>query len=414
MRYTAASLALLAFLTSTIAVAAASEENDYVGNLTGGWGGARGALAARGIDAELVYTFDYMANVKGGIKKGSRGLDNFDAVFSIDGEKLAGASGLSGKIYLLNNNGGKPDAALVGSAQGINNIEVPKATHKLYEAWLQQNLFADRVSILAGLYDLNSEFYVTDSSALFIHSTYGIGTEFSQSGLNGPSIFPTTSLAARIRVQPTQSLYMQAAIFDGAPGAPDDLKGTQIEFNDGEGALFVAEAGYTPAGGKLAFGAWVYSDKFPDQLALNASGTPQSRYSQGVYLIGERNIFREAGSEDQGLTGFARIGWADADVNQIDMAWSTGIVYTGLVPSRDAGQLGLAVSGAQNGGKFKRLNRLAGSPVKSAETAFELTYSDNITPWLSLQPDMQYIVNPGTDPTLDDALILGGRLTLTF
>ena len=361
-----------------------------------------------------MYTVDYMANVKGGVNTGSRGLDNFDAIFSFDGGKLLGAQGLTGRVYLLNNNGGKPDAGLVGSAQGINNIEVAKATGKLYEAWLQQNLFADRLSVLGGLYDLNSEFYVTDSSGLFIHPTYGIGTDFSQSGQNGPSIFPATSLAVRIKVQPAQNLYLQAAIFDGAPGATDDLKGTQIEFNNGEGALFAAEAGYSDPHGKLAIGAWAYSDKFPDHVALNASGSPEKKRSQGFYLIGEQQIFQEAGSENQGLRAFARIGWADPDVNQFDYAWSAGAVYTGLIPTRDAGQLGLALSHAHNAPKFRRMNRLAGTPVKSGETAFELTYSDNLTPWLSLQPDVQYIVDPGTDPVRDDAVIVGGRLTLTF
>ncbi len=377
-------------------------------------GGARTSLSAHGVDFEIVYKLDYMANVAGGIHKGSRGLDNLDAVFSFDGEKLLGANGLSGQIYLLNNNGGEPNADLTGSAQGINNIEVAKATGKLYQAWLQQNFLDDRLSILAGLYDLNSEFYVTDSSGLFIHPAYGIGTDFSQSGQNGPSIFPTTSLGARIKIQPVPDIYLQAAIFDGAPGAPDDLKGTQIEFNDGEGALFVVEAGFTPTNGKLAIGAWVYSDKIPDHLDVNTSGNLRNKRSQGLYIIGERNIFREAGTQDQGLAAFARIGWADADVNQLDTGWSTGIVYTGLIPGRDAGQLGVGVSGVHNAGKFRRLNRLAGMPVKSDETAFELTYSDNLTPWLSVQPDIQYIVNPGTDPSRDDAVIVGGRVTLTF
>ena len=58
--------------------------------------------------------------------------------------------------------------------------------------------------------------------------------------------------------------------------------------------------------------------------------------------------------------------------------------------------------------------RLNGTPSESFETGFELTYSDNLTPWLAIQPDVQYILNPGTDPAADNALLLGTRLTLTF
>lgn len=386
--------------------------------LTGDWGGARAALANSGIELEAVYKLDLVSNLDDGIKDGARGLDNLDVIFSFDGEKLFGAKGASSQIYILNNNGSQPDADLVGSAQGINNIEVAETTTKLYEAWIQQNLFDDKLSILGGLYDLNSEFYLTDSSGLFIHPTYGIGTDFSQSGLNGPSIFPSTSLAARVLVRPVQGFYLQAAVLDGAPGAPDDPEGTQIEFNNGEGALFAAEAGFIPGNdapnGKLALGAWVYSDKFPDQLNADADGNPIKERSQGLYVIAERKIYTQASGEGKGLTIFGRIGFADNDVNQFDYAWSAGLVYTGLIPTRDAGQLGLAVSGAHNSGKFKTANALAATPVDNAETAYELTYSDNLTPWLALQPDIQYIVNPGANPARDNALIVGGRITATF
>lgn len=386
--------------------------------LTGDWGGARSSLANSGVTVDIVYKFDVMANADGGIDEGARALDNLDVIFSLDGEKLLGAKGASGRIYLLNNNGRRPDASLVGSAQGIDNIEVAEPTGKLYEAWLQQNLFDDRLSVLGGLYDLNSEFYVTDSSGLFIHSTYGIGTDFAQSGLNGPSIFPSTSLGVRVKIQPAQKLYLQAAVFDGAPGSPDDLDGAQIEFNSGEGALFVAEMGFTPGGetpnGKLALGAWVYSDKFPDQIDVDANGNPLKQRSQGVYLIGERKIFTPAGGEDKGLSIFGRFGVAGDQVNQFDYAWSAGLVYTGLIPSRDAGQLGLGVGGAHNSSKFNAASVAAATPVDHAETAIELTYSDNLTPWFSIQPDIQYIINPGANPALVNAVVTGVRMAVSF
>lgn len=412
MRYPISLSALISVLFQN-SIASAGD-----GTLTGNWGGARTALADRGVNIEAIYKFDVMANIDGGINDGARGLDNLDVMFSFDGAKLFGGKGTSALIYLLNNNGGKPDAALVGSAQGIDNIETPKATSKLYMAWLQQNFLDDRLSFLGGLYDVNSEFYVTDSSGLFIHSTYGIGTDAAQSGLNGPSIFPFTAVAARVKIQPTPNVYLMAAVADGAPGSPDDLEGTQIEFKSGDGALFFTEAGFIPGGsapnGKLALGAWAYSDKFPDQIDVDVNGNPLKERSQGVYMIGERKIFTPAGGEDKGLTIFGRFGVADDQVNQFDYAWSTGLVYTGLIPGRDAGQFGIAVSGAHNSDKFKAASAAAATPVNDAETAYELTYSDYVTPWLSLQPDVQYIVNPGTDPTLDNALVVGARAVVTF
>jgi porin len=37
-----------------------------------------------------------------------------------------------------------------------------------------------------------------------------------------------------------------------------------------------------------------------------------------------------------------------------------------------------------------------------------------LTESVTLQPDIQYIINPGTDPSLDDAVVIGARMGLTF
>lgn len=395
-------LALLAF--PALAEDAPNYKQD---TLTGDWGGVRSSLSAKGIDTEISYTFDAISNVSGGFNEGTRGLDNLDIIATFDGEKLLGAKGTSATLHLLNNNGGRPNDDLVGSAQGVDNIEVPKATGKLYEAWIQQNLLEDKISVLAGLYAVDSEFEVTETSQLFLHSTYGVGTDLSQSGRNGPPIFPFSALAARVKLQPTADSYFQVAVTDGVPGDETNPEGTQIELNKDEGALVIAEAGYT-ASGKIAVGAWHYTEKL-DQIngATDADGNPLKARSQGFYIIGQHNITK-------GLDGFARLGFADNDTNQFDVAWSTGLVYTGLIPTRTEGKLGLAVAGAHNSSPFKHAAADAGTPLDTTETAFELTYSDNITPWLSMQPDVQYIINPATDPALDNALVLGLRTKIAF
>jgi signal transduction histidine kinase len=52
----------------------------------------------------------------------------------------------------------------------------------LEEGWIEQNLFGNQFSLLVGRYDLNSEFYRLHSAGLFLHSSFGIGPEFAQSG----------------------------------------------------------------------------------------------------------------------------------------------------------------------------------------------------------------------------------------
>lgn len=398
------------FLTASLLLATsytmsdAQAEEAYEDALLGDWGGARSKLSEHGVDAEISYTGDLIANVSGGKKEGVRALDSLDINFLFDGEKLMGWKGGTASLYFLNNNGGRPDADLVGSWQGFDNIEVPKSSARLLEAWVQQNLFDDVVSVRAGLYDINSEFYVTDPAALFVHSTYGLGTELTVSGLNGASTYPFTALGVRLKIQPNETIYIQSAVLDGVPGDPNNPKGTHIQFNDGDGAFIIAEAGYTPEHSKLALGAWYYTNAFD-----NFTGTGQT-HSKGGYIIGDHRFYCEDDACEQGLSAFARFGFTDDDVNQFDYSWATGLVYTGLFEGRDDGQLGFGIEGVHNGDPF----RSVAAPIDASETSFELTYSDQITPWLSIQPDIQYIMNPGTDPALDDALAVGIRTCFNF
>jgi len=50
--------------------------------------------------------------------------------------------------------------------------------------------------------------------------------------------------------------------------------------------------------------------------------------------------------------------------------------------------------------------------AEDSETNIELTYAAQVTDWLSVQPNIQYIIDTGLDAALDDALVLGLRLQL--
>lgn len=385
-----------------MAYASDEKPNFAEDRLTGNWGGARDRLFDQGYAFDFYYKADAWRNFSGGSQQGGRAGDNLDLKMMIDGKKAFHSEGTTVLLYFLNNNGGRIND-IVGSNGGIDNIEVPTHAFKLYEAWVEQNWMNDRFSILLGLHDLNSEFYVTDTSGLFINPTFGIGTEMAATGDNGPSIFPATSLAARIAFKPTEASYIKAAIFDGVPGDAGNPKGTHINFDDKDGALLVAEGGLQDdAIGHFAIGAWEYTARRPDQL------TPaERRHSKGVYFLADKSVYANG---DKDISAFARFGFTAGDVEQFRHSWGTGFVLSGFVPDRADGQIGIGIANAANARKFKAAN----APVEGNETQIELTYSDKLTPWLSIQPDLQYTVNPGTDPALDNAWTAGIRLGVDF
>lgn len=349
---------------------------------------------------QATYTGEVMSNASGGIQRGSRYLDNLDLVAEADLEALAGWKGASVHIYGLYNNG-KSFSDLAGDAQTASNIETGVRAFRLYEAWIEQ-AFAGG-SLKVGLYDLNSEFDSLDASGLFIGSPHGIGTDFAQTGENGPSIFPSTSLAARLSIEPATGWVVRAAVLDGVPGDPDHPKRTAVKLGNGDGALLVAEVEAPLPHGRLLFGGWRYTARFDDHAGNSG------RSNDGLYVRGETALFEEADDPAQGLAAFARLGIADGRFNTFGRFASAGLNYTGPFRGRDEDQLGLAVAAAFTSDAYKRA-----VPANDTEVAFELTYRAPVASWLSLQPSAHYIINPGADPSVRSALAFGLRAEISF
>ena len=85
---------------------------------------------------------------------------------------------------------------------------------------------------------------------------------------------------------------------------------------------------------------------------------------------------------------------------------------TGLIEIRPDDQLGLGVAVANAGDPFRQLIADAGGDPAEREINIELTYYADVTEWLSVQPDLQWIINPGADETVDDAFVAGLRFQL--
>ncbi|KKC27455.1 hypothetical protein WP12_03175 [Sphingomonas sp. SRS2] len=334
---------------------------------------------------EATYTGEVMSVLDGGLRRGERYLDNLDIVLEADLEAVAGWRGAELHVYGLYNNG-KSISDLIGDAQGASNIETGKRKLRLYEAWIDQKI-GKHVSIRAGRYDLNSEFDSLDASGLFVGSAHGIGTDISQTGLNGPSIFPATSLAARLEIRPAKGWALRSAVLDGAPGIGGD-----------HGALLIGEAEAPLFGGRILLGHWRYTARFDDH------GGGRRRGNGGVYLRGEAPI---ASGSIGDLAGFFRIGTASGRINMFDRFASAGLKLTGGWAEED--ELGIAFASAFTAEDYR--TAFGGG---KAETAIELSYRTPIAGWLNLQPNIQYVRNPGADPTIGDALVLGMRFEASF
>jgi porin len=377
---------------------------------------------------EASLTGEASAVATGGLATGVRALGDADFRLRLDLERLVGWPGASAQAYAFAGTGGDP-SELAGDLQGVSNVVAPGGA-RLLEAWLQQNALDGRLSLLAGLSDLNSEFYVLQAAALFLDSSFGIGPELSQSGQGGPSIFPATSPGVRVELRPRPDDVLRLAVTNGVPLGFDRPGGGTRVIEPGDGALLVAEVAHlwglvgaegapgdaprshrmragraaldVPYSGKVALGAWRYTARFP--VIGGEAVDPPRRGDQGIWLIGEAALLGDADRPPRRVQLFTQLALADPRFNRIARYTSLGATARGFLPGREDDELGLAVAVAWQGAPWRTAERAGGGRPVRAETVLEGTWVAVVAPWLSLQPDVQLVLHPGGEERPGHAL----------
>lgn len=382
----------------------------------------------------VVYSGAVFSNVDGGIQRGETYNGTVDLQVTLDGKALFGMRGVTVYFDGLWIHGAQP-SALMGDAQGVNNLAAPtKLT--LNEAWLQFDVLDNRVSALVGRFDTNAEFYRVQSAGLFINSSFGMGPDVASSGAAGPSIFPSTSVGTRLAYKPASNIVLRAAILDGVP--VDRPGGRVGVFQRGDGLLLLSEvaflnraasgdrrgtvrfrigraSGLPPYDSKLAVGTWYYTASFNDLNKLDSDGEPiRHRGSGGVYAVGDVRLWHSRTDPSQRVTGFVEGGLGDGRVNRFGSYLGAGMVATRPLSKRPTDELGVAIAIARNGPAYLDHQRGISMTTTRTETAFEVTYLAQIASWLALQPDFQYVIHPNTDLSVHNGLAFQVRFEMAF
>jgi porin len=388
-------------------------------------------LDEKGIHSALIYDGEVFADVSGGQRRGVTYLGNLDLQLTLDLSQLIAWPGATIFIDGLNIHGGQP-SQFAGDAQGVSSIAAPNKW-TLEEAWIQQDF--GRFSILFGRYDLNSEFDRLHGADLFFNSSFGINAAFAQTGKGGPSIFPNTSVGTRVEFKPLDSVILRVAVLDGVP--VERPTGWDV-FAEGDGLLIVSEvaflyrpptgkqpppeprgiligrsAGLPPYEAKFAVGTWQYTASFPDLSEHHADETPVLHHGNvGGYVIGETVFYRdEIGRE---MRVFGELSVADERINRFDLFLAGGVVAKGFVPNRSDDEIGFGFVAARNGDHYLDAEKESHSRANEQEVTLEIPYLAPITSWLSVEPDVQFVINPNTDPHRPNALVGLLRVELSF
>ena len=363
---------------------------------------------AKSLSFPFSYTGEGLANLSGGTRRGAI----YDAVASLgikgDLDKLTGWRGGSFLVSGLYPHGASLTGKYVHDFNDVSNIDAYDSL-RLYEAWLEQEFADGKGSIRLGQILADTEFFVSSNAALFVNSAFGAIPLVSQN-FDAP-VYPVAAPGARVRWTFSDSLSLQAGLFDGDVGDPavDNKHGVDWHLNPDDGVLALSEIAYTKQGGKEGL-AGVY--KLGGFYHHSESSDSGSHTVAGAYIIADQQLWRKPGTEDQGLCGFVRIGGAPGELNTVPFYLDAGFNIKGLLPGRDEDIAGIGFSYTKLGTSLRDGDDSA--VASRHEAILEATYKFQTTKWSSVQPDIQYVFNPGESEKKDNAFVAGIRLAVTF
>jgi porin len=433
--------------------------NFLLGNLFG----IRTVLSKYGISLAIQETSEVLGNATGGVH---RGLD-YDGltqmIMQVDTQRAFGWYGGLLNVSALDIHGRNLSADNLLSLQTASGIESDRAL-RLWEAWYDQKFLAeDRMDIKIGQQSVDQEFIYSAGGAYFLNTMFGWPLVPSVDMPGGGPAYPLSDLGVRLRYKPVNSVTILAGVFNGNPapnsdGDPQQQDGGGISFPLNGGVLGFAEVQFTyPAIGALEYpgegaplghtyrlGMWYNTESFSDQrigtdglslASLHSNGLPlQHRGDYSIYAVADQMVWRKASDPNRSVSVFGRVmGTPEGDRNLVDFSLNAGVVMHEPVANRAADTVGFGMGFAHLSSAVTAYDRdvaivthvadpNALAPVRKTETYLELTYQYSVHPWWQLQPDLQYVFNPGggivnpNDPTrrVGDEFVLGLRTNILF
>lgn len=396
-------------------------------------GGTRAALARAGIGIGGAYYAEPFYNW-GGFDEGGEYQGVLELYVNADMEKLGFWKGLCFHANGFQIHGNSITGANIGSLMPVTSLEATDAT-RLFELWVQQTMFNEKVSVRLGQLAADEEFILSEGGGYFINGTWGWPSITAADLPSGGPAYPLATPGVRVAVTPNDRTALLVGVYNGDPAPhcrnedPQRCNPHGVDFELDDPPLLMIEGGYTynPDGlrGIVKFGGWNHFGEFEHQrvdiggnlIAITGKPGRPLDNNWGLYGIIDQLVWRVPGSEDpQGVGIFARVIGAPQDRNLIDWYFDGGVTFTGMIPNRpnDAFAVGFAYTNISD--TVSAFDVDFGAPVaRNYEALVEICYTFEIKPGWSLQPDFQYIWQPGGNVAgQKDATVIGARSSIAF
>ena len=399
--------------------------------MLGDWGGTRTKLEKEGVSFDFNDIGDFLVDVTGSQPHHATYFGRFRASADIDFNKLSGFDGefFASGIWQYGRN-------LSGDYLHVNTLTSSIAgeeSERIDQLWYKQGLFDHKMTIQLGQIAPVNEFGATDFFDILFNDELGYAPNalfntrepFSPAGKPGVVVWGDLGFV-------TPGLYVQAGVFTAYdnPYRPDS-NGVYYKDDFDHGWTSAFEIGYKEQN-------TIYNGTYK----LGATGNPDVRYTNpatgqlyhgdyNIYAIAEKTVYHpplntpydpkdaksmrgETVDKTKGLDLLFEFVAAPGDRNSLGYEFTTGARYTGLFSCRPTDKIGAGLIYSDNSNSASDAYETATGGGLGGETTIELDYQYNPAPWLSIQPDIQYIFDPGGDSSRDDIAVLGLRTIVRF
>ena len=392
--------------------------------MTGDWGGLRTRLAQDGFNLRASYVGDYAYSFSGGKRIGGDYAQQWAFGADVDMDKVAGLTGGTFHVSFNVREGRSTTADYIGNKINVQEIYGDGQNFRLAELNYEQSLFDGVLNLKAGFVVMGDDFGRTPILCDFMNDAFCAHPQSLPSN-SGWSDYPAGKWGGRFRINLPDDFYAEAGVFDVNPTYADHDNGFKLSLQGSTGALIPIEFGKTVALGAAALpghykvGAYYDSSAAPD--AANSQFTYSGRY--GVYVLADQMVWSFEPGTDRGLTLVADATISDKRTAVIPVYFVAAIIAQGpfafrphdfiaigyvrdMVNSRAINQQKsmLAAEGLDNGG------------LALGENIVELAYGCKATPWMQIDPNLQFIGNPGafSFKHIPNAWVFGTHIGLTF
>jgi porin len=395
-------LTLAALSASTPAAADAWADGDF---LSGDWGGRRTELARQGYDFFAYYNAIAAANVSGGIDQRGAYAGDLFAGMNLDLGKIAGWDGWTFNLSGIDRHGESIDDD-VGGIYSVMQL-VGGQTYFLYNLSLEKRWADDRYSLKFGRITATDDFAGSPFYGYYLSNS--INGQIRAVLLDGVmTSYPFAVWGTRFQYAPSDDFRVKIGAYQLTERMFDpDLHGADFAFRSSDGLSLMAQLEWDWRLGTRPghFGFGLNNVNF-DMPRFNSDETTDTfiRY----YAQIDQQVTRESEGSDQGLYLFGTLAYTDQEeVALVPLHTSFGAQYVGPIPGRNRDRLIFGTTYGRLSDDYADEQVALGNGRPDYEWIFELGYRVQLTKFSYIQPDIQYVVQPGGSGDIPDATVLG-------